>query len=56
MAPLAQGAVTSRLVSEGMRDSDLFLTIETERAGEPVERVTLRLRGRPSSVRARLAH
>jgi hypothetical protein len=47
---LAQGgAVTSRLVSEGERDGDVFLTIETLRASEPVERVTLQLRDHPSS-------
>jgi hypothetical protein len=48
--PLAQGGtVTSRLVSEGVRSGDLYLTIETTRAGEPVERVILQLRGHPTS-------
>jgi len=49
-AALAQGVVvTSRLVSEAVRDGDLFLTIETVRAEEPVQRATLQLRDHPSS-------
>jgi hypothetical protein len=48
-APLAEGGeVASRLVSQSVRGGDLFLTIETARAGEMVERVVLQLRGHPS--------
>ena len=43
------GTATSRLVSEAVQDGDVFLTIETSRAGAPVERVTLQLRDHPSS-------
>ena len=43
--PLAQGgSATSRIASSGLRDGDLFLTIDTTRAGELVDENTVRAR------------
>ena len=46
---LADGTViTSTLLSQRVERGDLFLTIQTTRAGQPVEQVTLQLRGHPA--------
>jgi len=43
------GTVTSRLVSTSTSGGDLFVAVETSRAGVVVERVVLQLRAHPSA-------